>query len=209
MADKEINVIIQNRHDTAENWGQSNYIPKEGEIIVYDNSRIKIGNNSATAEQLPFANTRYTLSGGGRTITLEGDGIGASSNTITLDDKDTTYDAGEGLTLDDTNTFSLTMTGVSADTYGEEQVITSHGDSFIVPSFRVDQYGRLTSAENVEITLPAETAVSIQPGTNSSENVLNFGDSFSVISGITSSGHTITRANTTYTITSNIDNGEL
>lgn len=69
MADV-IKKIIQTRttqkHDTEENWLKAvNFIPKKGEIIIYDKdsnydyNRIKIGDGDKTASQLPFVTDNY------------------------------------------------------------------------------------------------------------------------------------------------------
>ena len=61
MAEKVLNTRIVNKHDTQENWDKAeNFIPKIGEIIVYDTDsnysypRIKIGNASNNVKTLPF-----------------------------------------------------------------------------------------------------------------------------------------------------------
>lgn len=56
-----INTRIQNKHDTEVNWTKAtNFIPKQGEIIVYDKDgtmdieRIKVGDGVSTVNNLPF-----------------------------------------------------------------------------------------------------------------------------------------------------------
>ena len=57
------------KHDTAENWAKAtNFIPKLGEIIIYDTPdypRIKIGNNSSNVNDLPFITDNYLALTGG------------------------------------------------------------------------------------------------------------------------------------------------
>ena len=63
MAEKNINNIrIVNKHDTEANWIKAtNFVPKKGEIIVYDKDstynyeRFKIGDGSTLVSSLPFA----------------------------------------------------------------------------------------------------------------------------------------------------------
>ena len=98
MADKEINVIIQNRHDTEAHWQNSNYIPKEGELVIIDNKKIKIGNDEKKVSELPFANEQYSLTLDDRTVALVGDA--GTSSSITIPDSDTLYYAGTGLELE-------------------------------------------------------------------------------------------------------------
>lgn len=48
------------KRDTKENWGKAkNFIPKENEIIVYENVGIKIGDGKTLVNDLPFANEKY------------------------------------------------------------------------------------------------------------------------------------------------------
>ena len=63
MANKDILSRIQHKHDTQANWEKAvNFIPLEGEIIVYDvdgtysYSRIKIGDGTTSVVDLPFIN---------------------------------------------------------------------------------------------------------------------------------------------------------
>ena len=62
MANKIFNGRIVNKHDTAENWAKAtSFIPKQGEIIVYDADanydyeRFKIGDGETVVSSLPFA----------------------------------------------------------------------------------------------------------------------------------------------------------
>lgn len=61
MAEKNINSRIQQKHDIESNWLKAiNFIPKQGELIVYDidenhnYERIKIGDGITTVSSLPF-----------------------------------------------------------------------------------------------------------------------------------------------------------
>lgn len=62
MADKTLNSRIVHKHDTETNWDKAtNFIPKQGEIVVYDKDsnyayeRFKIGDGITTVVNLPFA----------------------------------------------------------------------------------------------------------------------------------------------------------
>ena len=62
MIEKNISSRIQHKHDIEANWAKAlNFIPKAGEIIIYDidenNSipRIKIGDGERTINNLPFS----------------------------------------------------------------------------------------------------------------------------------------------------------
>ena len=62
MAEKQINGRIIQKHDSEANWEKAtNFIPKAGEIIIYDTDethhycRIKIGDGSTLINNLPFS----------------------------------------------------------------------------------------------------------------------------------------------------------
>lgn len=162
MADKNINVILLNRHDTDDNWAKSTYQPRNGEIIVYDNSgRLKVGNGSATPDQLPFLDKNYYLTLSGNRLIFSNDGVDAVTTDITLPDNDTLYYAkvNGGLVLDsDTKEFSLGNSGVIAGTYEPDSTkrTPQPGGIFTVPRFVVDNHGRITEAGTVDITLPID-----------------------------------------------------
>lgn len=66
MNDKIIKTRIVHKHDIEENWNKAtNFIPMQGEIIVYDiddthsHERFKIGDGINTVGNLPFANNIY------------------------------------------------------------------------------------------------------------------------------------------------------
>lgn len=56
MSEKILNTRIIQKHDTSENWAKAtNFIPKNGEIIVYEDlNKIKIGNGIDVVEDLSF-----------------------------------------------------------------------------------------------------------------------------------------------------------
>jgi hypothetical protein len=67
MAEKILNTRIINKHDTEEKWLLAkNFIPKAGELIIYDSDsehtipRIKVGDNSAASPDLPFFYEGFT-----------------------------------------------------------------------------------------------------------------------------------------------------
>ena len=75
--EKKITSRIQQKHDVAANWAKAtNFIPKKGEIIIYDAEynasgeetqpvRFKIGDGSKTVNNLPFAAIDRTVKLGG------------------------------------------------------------------------------------------------------------------------------------------------
>jgi len=69
MIETPINTRIQNKHDIEDKWlAATNFIPKAGELIVYDvdnkysYTRIKIGDGETTVNDLPFV---YSIKTGG------------------------------------------------------------------------------------------------------------------------------------------------
>ena len=56
--EKELKSRLLQKHDTEENWNKAtNFVPKAGEIIVYDgdNPKIKIGDGAKTVTNLEYA----------------------------------------------------------------------------------------------------------------------------------------------------------
>lgn len=88
-AEKNITSRIQQKHDTAANWAKATtFIPKKGEIVIYDAEyntsgvqtqavRFKIGDGSRTINNLPFALIDYD----NRITSLENtvDGLGTAA----------------------------------------------------------------------------------------------------------------------------------
>ena len=67
MANQEFYSRIIHKHDTEENWIKAvNFIPKQGEIIVYDidnnynYERLKVGDGVTNVNTLPFINDNKT-----------------------------------------------------------------------------------------------------------------------------------------------------
>lgn len=61
MSEKILNSRMIQKHDTEENWEKAvNFIPKQGEIIIYDiddnydYERIKVGDGITNVSALPF-----------------------------------------------------------------------------------------------------------------------------------------------------------
>ena len=92
MAEKTLNTRIINKHGTEADWDKAtNFIPKKGELIVYDvdnnhtQERIKVGDGSTVAKNLPFTvPTNYIVSGS-QTTTSSADG-GSNVFTFTKND---------------------------------------------------------------------------------------------------------------------------
>lgn len=82
-----LNLRIIHTHDTEANWNnlQKTFIPKAGEIIIYDidethsNERFKIGDGIKTVQELPFAVDNIIES----IFNIEGNTIYADAGRIT------------------------------------------------------------------------------------------------------------------------------
>lgn len=135
---------------------------------------LTLGNSGATAgsygpsvDMSPIPNGTFSVPY--ITVDAKGRVTNISSKNITLPN-DTTYSAGNGLSLSGT-TFSvkastgisvsssgvaLATSGATAGTYGAAST-PSHGGTFAIPSITVDAYGRVTQATTVNVTLPADS----------------------------------------------------
>lgn len=100
---KQVKTRIQQKHDTAENWGKAtSFIPLKGEIVVYDDlGRIKVGDGTKTVSNLKFVDEHshpyLPLTGG----TLTGDLNFSSTDydmTVSADGVDVAYTDGRGRT---------------------------------------------------------------------------------------------------------------
>lgn len=88
MAEKTLNNIrIVNKHDTEANWLKATgFIPKKGELIVYDKDstysyeRFKIGDGSTVVSSLPFADAN-------KVDKVAGKGLSANDYTTTEKNK--------------------------------------------------------------------------------------------------------------------------
>lgn len=115
MAEKNLKVRIQHKHDTEERWlATTDFIPKQGEIIVYDidethsYARFKIGDGLTEIKQLPFStDTTLAISGMAADAKLTGDEL---KKRITIDLENS--EEGEANPID-----ADTLGGVSADDY--------------------------------------------------------------------------------------------
>ena len=66
---KETRIV---KKDTTVNWSKAkNFVPKSGEIIIYDETRYKIGDGKTKINDLPFLNKRYSYTLDGETVIIE------------------------------------------------------------------------------------------------------------------------------------------
>lgn len=150
MAGKQINARVITKHDKEENWNKAtNFIPKLGELIVYEpdinflTPRIKVGDGLSTIKTLPFITDSYIKKESGK-------GLSTNDFTDFFRDKiigipndakftDTTYTEGIGIGIANNKIYNKGLVSISA---GEKngQIIFSYGSEsnaapgqFIVP----------------------------------------------------------------------------
>ena len=130
MADKVLNSRIQQKHDIEVNWLKAtNFVPKVGEIIVYDPdenynySRIKTGDGISNINNLPFINTTYDLAAstssanGNVKLNLTAGGSGSGTDSVTIKGSGATTvttDANGIITISSTDTDTNTDTKVTS-----------------------------------------------------------------------------------------------
>lgn len=124
MAEKNLNSRIINKHDIEANWVKAtNFIPKQGEIIVYDKDdnynypRVKIGDGVTTVVALPFIddNTLTNVSN----LQTEVDNVKDSTSDEALNTKVNTIIQDIGaLTIDLNNAESGTVPATNSDMLG-------------------------------------------------------------------------------------------
>lgn len=92
MAEKTLKTRIINKHGTEADWDKAtNFIPKQGELIVYDidsthtQERIKIGDGKTVAKNLSFTVPTDYIVSGSQTTTSSADG-GSNVFTFTKND---------------------------------------------------------------------------------------------------------------------------
>lgn len=99
MAEKRLNTKIILKHGTEAEWGQSNYVPEEGEVVIFEKDdshpypRYKVGDgtNKASSSSLPFntdiatatQTTTSTADGGNNVVTFKNSN-GTSIGTLTV-----------------------------------------------------------------------------------------------------------------------------
>ena len=93
MSEKILNSRIILKHDTEENWSKASFIPRAGEIVIYDIDqthsieRMKIGDGTRNINSLPFADANKVDKVSGK---------GLSTNDYTTADKDKLAGIAEG-----------------------------------------------------------------------------------------------------------------
>lgn len=134
------------------------------------NYPIELNTSGQAYVNVPWEDTTYSVFTGATTTAAGTSGlvpapaIGQSTRYLCSNGEwsvpeGTTYRAGRALVLEG-DSFSVANSGVSTGTYGNTSSVTVEiGESFNVPAFTVDQYGRLTQAMVRPVTVTAPTMV--------------------------------------------------
>lgn len=143
---KQINARIITKHDVASNWAKAiNFIPREGEIIVYEPdesntvARLKVGNGITKINELPFITDSY--------IKVRA-GYGLSQNNFTNEQKeivdeilalgdeakftDTTYFEGDGIQIENNRISNKGLLSAQYDT--ERNILTVEKNNEELPN---------------------------------------------------------------------------
>lgn len=62
--EKYLSARVMQKHDTETNWASSSFVPKAGEIVIYDADssnelRFKVGDGSTAINTLPYVDENY------------------------------------------------------------------------------------------------------------------------------------------------------
>lgn len=130
--------------------------------LVLDNQRNTFGiapTNTSGTYSATLEGTRLTVPS--FTIDSYGRVTSASSTTHAISTGGTAYTAGTGLSLSADNKFSISNTGVGTSQYGNASTSAfnvENGGNIIVPYFRPNAQGQLTSAGTATYKLPTYSA---------------------------------------------------
>ena len=154
MSEKNLNVRIVNKHDTEENWNQAtNFIPKQGEVIVYDidknyaYERFKLGDGVTLVSSLPFTNTASVPFIIGTQTATTGSWTGVTSEILSLVDGQTIR---YWLPYNGSGNATLTLTLSDGTSTGAIACYKS-GTSRLTTHFSAGNIIILTYRENVSI----------------------------------------------------------
>lgn len=200
--EKKITSRIQQKHDVAANWAKAtNFIPKKGEIIIYDAEynasgeetqavRFKIGDGSKTVNNLPFAVIDY----GSDIETLEqevannstaigkiqgafetnGTTVKKATSAGTADKVANGLTLGGGVVYDGSKALSITAGDKMSITGGPGGVSIGLAHSVMPSTYNkvtVDGYGTVTAGENVDYLTSHQSIKSINTNNTAAQTV--------------------------------------
>lgn len=170
MAQREIRTRVINKHDTAANWNNaSSFIPKKGELIIYDTDsthtyeRFKIGDGETNVVELPFATAgEADKLKTARTISLTGDVTGSttfdgSGNvSITATVADNSHNHSNYVNQNAFSNVKVGSTTVAADTTTDTLELVAGSNITITPDATNDKI--TIAATDTVYTHPTHTA---------------------------------------------------
>lgn len=167
------NVRIVHKHDTEENWLKAtNFIPKQGELIIYDvdnnynYERMKIGDGKTLVNDLPFSNDWKSLENKPFYDTRESEEMiiewdGNTSNKIVM--SDVFYKVSDTIpTNEQIKNSIITLSD------GQELEISSIWSNLVQSGFAEDDFCVLldfviiTRKDNVVVNTPGGVAITIE-----------------------------------------------
>lgn len=200
--EKKITSRIQQKHDVAANWAKAtNFIPKKGEIIIYDAEynasgeetqpvRFKIGDGSKTVNNLPFAVIDYSSD----IETLEqkvannstaigkiqgafetnGTTVKKATSAGTADKVANGLTLGGGVVYDGSKALSITAGDKMSITGGPGGVSIGLAYSVMPSTYNkvtVDGYGTVTAGENIDYLTSHQSIKSINTNNTAAQTV--------------------------------------
>lgn len=162
MSEKTLKTRIIHKHDTEQHWNLAeNFIPKQGELIVYDiddthtYERFKIGDGKTLVSELPFANVTYSEA------TTTTAGLMSAADKEKLDDNVVTLDSEQ--TISGKKTFSGEVDFTDATVTGLSSGGASDGTLSIeveeLPTENIDDSKIYILNDNIEVYIKAGTAI--------------------------------------------------
>lgn len=210
IAQKTLLTRVKHKYATLSEWMSSTYWnttkTEKGELYIFE---IAANDSKAASAGLNSSSTK-------RHMTKTGDGVSTLS-VLPWDSADALIDIGASATDDDIVVLSGTA-GVNEVSYSASHAkkgpssgytsgntttsIEGSGASATlkIPQITVDTYGHVTAAadESVSIKMPTIPSISKATDTSTGTTNLTYGGTFSVLTDLSASGHTLTDSVTTF-----------
>lgn len=214
MSEKTLNTRIIHKHDVESNWSKAgNFIPKQGEIIVYDidsthnYERFKIGDGKTLVSALPFAdnavksditahNNSETAHSDIRTSiseleTLVGDeSVSKQINAAIADKADSVHTHSEYVNQKAFSNVVVGSTTIAADTATDTLTVVAGDNITITPDATNDKI--TIAATDTVYTHPSYTA---RTGVPTANQTPAFGGTFTVAQPVSDATGHITAVN--------------
>lgn len=185
--EKELKARIVHKHDISDHWDLAeNFVPKQGELIIYDDRTLKQNGDTLVTDQIVDTRVRYKIGDGVTTVSL-----------LPFADKEL-VDAIDTLYGNDTNTLSIReiATAVLGDAEKNQNAFSNivvDGQTTVTADNATDTL-TLVSGSNVMITTDASNLITIA-ATDTTYNVATEN-----VAGLVKSSTTGTTANRDYNV---------